>query len=68
MMRWLTMLLVGCLLANQGCTYRAWYEGFQKKQRNDCYQYQNQKDVQECLDKSNMTYDEYEKTRKNPKK
>jgi len=58
-------LLIICIsLLIQGCTYRAWYEGFQEKQRQDCYQYRSQDQIQNCLDTVNgRTYDQYKKER-----
>ena len=47
----------------QGCTYRAWYTGFQDEQRRKCYDNPNQTQIQQCLDRANMTYDDYEKYR-----
>jgi hypothetical protein len=44
----------------QNCTYRAWYEGFRERQRQDCYKIANQTERQGCLDRVNaMTYDKY---------
>jgi hypothetical protein len=56
-------LLIFCIfLLIQGCTYRAWYEGLQEKQRQDCYQ--NRSQDQNCLDSVNgVTYDQYKKER-----
>lgn len=58
-------LLSACLcLFCQGCTYRAWYEGLQERQRQECYHNPNQSQVQQCLDRVNkMTYDEYKRHR-----
>jgi hypothetical protein len=51
-------------LFNQGCTYRAWYEGFQERQRQECYENRGQSEIQKCLDRVNSTtYDEYMKSR-----
>jgi len=68
--RLLTLLLVGCVcFAIQGCTYRAWYEGFQEQQRRDCYKHASQSEIQECLDRVNsITYDKYKKTREDSNK
>lgn len=59
------LLLAGGIgLFSQGCTYRAWYEGWREQQRQDCYRHANQSDLQECLEKVNgMTYEQYEKER-----
>lgn len=52
-----------CLVA-QGCTYRAWYAGFQEQQRQECYKNLNPGDIQKCLDRVNgMTYDQYKTER-----
>jgi hypothetical protein len=70
MKRLLVLLLAGCFCsASQGCTSQAWYEGFRENQRQDCYKYKNQKEIQECLDRANgLTYDQYEKARENSEK
>ena len=59
--RMVAILLAACsCLANEGCTYRAWFEGFQERQRQECYKNLGQDEVQKCLDRVNrMTYDEY---------
>jgi hypothetical protein len=58
-----------CLLFSQGCTYRAWYEGFQEQQRQECYKNRGRDETQKCLDRANsITYDEYEKGLENSKK
>jgi hypothetical protein len=64
------ILLMACVcMAAQGCTYRAWYEGFQKQQREECYRQPSQEEIQKCLDKvNNMTYDQYTKARKDAEK
>lgn len=61
----LTLFIVGCVcIVSQGCTYRAWFEGFKENQRQDCYKHMSQSDIQECLDRVNsMTYDQYMKER-----
>jgi hypothetical protein len=65
MARTAVSLLLLCLgVSSQGCTHRAWYEGFQEQQRQQCYKTQNQADIQKCLDRVNSTtYDEYMKSR-----
>lgn len=58
------MLMMCLFLCCHGCTYQAWYEGFQAQQRQNCYQYKSQSEIQSCLDKVNsMTYEEYKKER-----
>lgn len=57
-------MVAGASLGAQGCTYRAWYEGLQERQRQECYQNQGEGEVQRCLDKVNrLTYDEYREAR-----
>jgi hypothetical protein len=63
------LLMVGMCLAAQGCTYRAWYEGFQKQQREECYKQPTPEEVRKCLDQvNNMTYDQYTKARQDSEK
>jgi len=63
----IAVLLFYCAIF-QGCTYRAWYTGFQDEQRRKCYDNLNQSQIQQCLDRANMSYDDYEKYRKNSMK
>jgi hypothetical protein len=66
-----SILLLACCacFAIQGCTYRAWYEGFKERQRQDCYKYAGQDEIGKCLDTVNSTtYDQYENARKESKK
>ena len=61
-------ILTACICASsQGCTYRAWYTGFQEEQRRKCYDNPNQTGIQQCLDRANMSYDEYNKHREDSK-
>ena len=47
-----------------GCSYRAWYNGFQMEQQRKCYANQDQGSVQQCLDKvNNLPYDDYNRQR-----
>ncbi len=62
----LTLIFISTIL--QGCTYRAWYTGFQEEQRRKCYDNLNQSQIQQCLDRANMSYDDYEKYRKDSTK
>jgi hypothetical protein len=63
------LLATGLCLAIQGCTKRAWYEGLQQAQRQECYKNQSESDVQKCLDNSNSTtYDQYIQDRETAKK
>jgi hypothetical protein len=59
------LLLSGCFcLACQGCTYRAWYEGMQERQRQECYKIPSQSETQKCLERVNsITYDDYKNRR-----
>ena len=63
--RMVVLLLSACsCLISQGCTYRAWYEGFQERQRQECNENKGRSEIQKCLDKVNKTtYDEYVKGR-----
>lgn len=61
-------ILLAICFALQGCSYRAWYTGFQDEQRRKCYDNPNQTQIQQCLDRANMSYDDYEKFRKDSKK
>lgn len=66
--RLLTLFFIGCV-ACQGCTYRAWYEGFKETERQECYKIVNQMERQQCLDRADsITYDEYKKAREDLKK
>jgi hypothetical protein len=52
------------VLAGSGCSYRAWYQGFQDRQRQDCYHLGGQHEIQDCLDRvDSMTYDDYQRLR-----
>jgi hypothetical protein len=68
--RMLVLLLAACsCLFSQGCTYRAWYEGFQERQRMECNENRGRDEIQKCLDRVNgTTYDEYVKSRETSKK
>lgn len=56
-----------CMLG-QGCTYRAWYEGLQERERQECYKYIGQDETTKCLDEVNVKYDQYQKDRESLKK
>jgi len=61
----LLLLAAGACWGSQGCTYRAWYEGFKEQQRQECYRNLSQSEIQKCLDNANSTtYDEYARSRK----
>ena len=68
--RLLVLLLAACsCLFSPGCTYRAWYEGFQERQRMECNENRSQSEIQKCVDRVNgTTYDEYVKSREAGKK
>jgi hypothetical protein len=55
-------IITGSLLL-QGCSYKAWYGGLQQKQRQDCYERGNQSDIQSCLEKANLNYEQYKSSR-----
>lgn len=58
------LVLFFYLLVVQGCSSRAWYEGLQEQRRSDCYkENMSQKDIDDCLERNSMPYDEYERTR-----
>lgn len=61
----LRMLVITLCLTAQGCTYQAWYAGFQEAQRQQCYENNmNSSDTQQCLDRvNNTTYDQYKAQR-----
>ena len=51
-------------LAGSGCSYRAWYQGLQDRQRLECYLLQGEAEVQRCLERVNaMSYDDYARQR-----
>ena len=67
----LVWLLAACtgLVVGQGCTYRAWYEGFRERQRQECYAERGQSEMEKCLERVNsMTYEEYAAGRDNAKR
>lgn len=53
------------IFCGPGCTYRAWYEGLQERQRQECYNNPSQSEIQKCLESVNSTtYDEYRRKQK----
>lgn len=59
-------LVIGSVLCVvvQGCSYRAWYEGFRAQQRQNCYKIDNSMERKECLDRvEGLTYDKYKTAR-----
>jgi hypothetical protein len=68
MNRFIVILIMSvCASTLQGCTYRAWYTGFQEEQKRKCYDNPNSTEIQMCLDRANMTYDEYNRYRETSK-
>ena len=61
----LRILVISLCLTAQGCTYQAWYAGFQEQQRHQCYKNTvNSSETQQCLDRvNNTTYDQYKAQR-----
>lgn len=58
------LLTVFICFTFQGCTYKAWYDGFQEGQRMECNRYESSNERQECLERvNNMTYEEYKEVR-----
>jgi len=63
------LVLLLAVFFSQGCTYRAWYEGFQERQRLECNENRGRDEIQKCLDRVNSTtYDEYVNSREGAKK
>ncbi|PLX83084.1 MAG: hypothetical protein C0616_00820 [Desulfuromonas sp.] len=61
--RFLVIGSVLCLIG-QGCTCRAWYEGFRAQQRQECFKIDNSMERQECLDGvQDLTYEKYQAAR-----
>ena len=59
-------LFVLCVLSAlliQGCGARQLYEGLQTSQRFECHK-ASQSDVDECLERADISYEEYQKDRK----
>lgn len=46
-----------------GCTKKGVYEGFRSDQRIECIKYESNAEYQECLERTGMNYDEYERLR-----
>ncbi|MBK8163078.1 MAG: hypothetical protein IPK65_08010 [Gammaproteobacteria bacterium] len=63
-MRYLTGTVILLSLSGTGCTYKAWYEGFQDTRRQECYRLPHG-EVQSCLDNVNrVSYEQYRRERK----
>lgn len=57
--------LIGVGLAGAGCSSRAWYQGLQERQRQQCYLLGSQREVQACLERvARLDYDEYTRLRR----
>lgn len=50
------------VVAAQGCTHRAWYEGFQGSARHQC-ETLSSPEREDCLQQSGADYDVYKKER-----
>lgn len=61
----LLLFLVIVAIGIQGCTYRAWYEGFKNRERQTCYKHSSQDDIEACLERvEKMSYDQYKEIKK----
>jgi len=59
------LIALALVIVAQGCSHRAWYEGFREGQRDECYRTTTGAALRECLDGAEATsYDEYEKARR----
>ncbi len=54
--------LFSIVLAN--CSARQTYDGLQQNARNECAKSANQAQYRECMERTNMSYAEYEQKRK----
>lgn len=61
--RLVALVLLSVSLFLQGCSYNAWYTGFQQRQRQECYERGNSAEVQSCLEKANLSYEQYKSSR-----
>jgi|LSQX01.1.fsa_nt_gb uncharacterized protein YceK len=53
MIKKIMLLLVVCLLTAQGCT-SILYDELEARQRDDCYNRMNPKEIEKCLNETNM--------------
>lgn len=60
------MITAWLCFTTQGCSYKAWYEGLQENQRQDCYEQKNRQDIQKCIE--NLNHQSYEQYRKSMEK
>ena len=47
-----------------GCSNRGVYEGIQVSNRNECFKLPPSPQYDECMENANISYDEYERKRK----
>lgn len=55
------LILVFCAL--QGCSAQNWYTGLRENQRQECYKRAGSAEVQDCLDRNGVDYDQYTRAR-----
>jgi hypothetical protein len=54
------LVCVALLMSLQGCSAKAWYEGFKERERSRCYHYRTTEEINDCLDQVEaMSYDQY---------
>ena len=41
------------------CTSQAWYEGMQSSNKQECYRIPNERERQECIQRTEQSYKEY---------
>ncbi len=58
----LAFVLLLAVVSIEGCTSRAWYEGFKSGERFRCQQL-NSPEYEECLRQSDVDYDAYKNER-----
>lgn len=58
-----TVLVIAVLIYFPGCTYRGAYEGLLSSSRIECSKVPGS-EYDDCLEKANRPYDEYERERK----
>jgi hypothetical protein len=51
-----------------GCTPRSWFEGLRETERQNCYKIMSPTERQECLDKLDESYGQYQHEREEAKK
>jgi len=55
---------IGFFLVLAGCSNQQTYEGLQMSARNECAKSPNQVQYNECMERTKMSYEEYERKRK----